>query len=97
MKKELSIRKGQNADFLETGKKQIQKPSRLISAGKAKPKGCEKRAIDPKGPKCGFLGVSKKQIQNPCRSISAGKAKLKAGKERAINPKGPQCIFFRGR
>ena len=42
VKKKLSIRKGQNADFLETGKKQIQKPSRLISAGKAKPKEAKK-------------------------------------------------------
>ena len=39
---------------------QIQECSRPISAGKAEPKGGEKRAIDPKGHGCDSLVVCKK-------------------------------------
>ena len=37
------------------GKQQIQKPSRSMSAGKAKAKGGEKRGTDPKGPEMHFF------------------------------------------
>ena len=67
--------------FFGLGEKQVPNPSRPISAAKAKPKGGEKRAIDPQGPKCIFLGFGEKQIQSPSLPISAGKAKPKGGEK----------------
>ena len=59
-----------------------------MSAGEAKPKGGERRAIDPTGQNYDFLGVCTKHVQKPSRPISAGKAKPKGCERRAIDPKG---------
>ena len=84
-----------NAIFQGSVKKQIQNSSRPISAGKAKPKGCERRVIDPTESKCYFLRVGKKQVRNPPRPIAVGKDKPKEGERRAIDPKGFGSAFYR--
>ena len=79
--------------MLGLGEKQVPNPSRPSSAAKAKPKGGEERAIDPKGPKCNFLRVGKKQIQKSSRPISAGKAKPKGGEKELSARKGQNSNF----
>ena len=70
---------------------QLQNSERPISVGKAKAKGGESTAIDPKGPEWYFLGEVQMQLRKASWPISFGKAKPKGSEKIAIVPKGPNC------
>ena len=59
-----------------------------MAAGKAKPRGLEKRASEPKGENQNGQGVGEKAASNYDRSMSAGKAKPRELEKRASEPKG---------
>ena len=86
-KKQISFCKVYHKKF-RVGTEPVQKPSRPISLGKAKAKGGDKRATDPKGESSDCFGVGTKPVQKPSRPISLGKVKAKGGEKRAIGPKG---------
>jgi hypothetical protein len=57
-------------------------------AGKAKPRGCEKRASEPTGENPDPWGVGEKPAQKHDRPMLAGKAKPRGYEKRASEPKG---------
>jgi hypothetical protein len=57
-------------------------------AGKAKPRGCEKRVSQPTGENEVSRGVGGKLAQKHDRLMLAGKAKPRECEERAGEPKG---------
>ena len=67
--------------------KLLQKHDRSMSAGKAKPRGLEKRASEPKGENQLDLGVGEGAVKKYVRSMLAGKAKPKGLEKRASDPK----------
>ena len=65
--------KGRNDCFPGVYKKQLERQSRSISAGKQRPKGGELKAMGPKGLHRYFLGIGKQPLQKESWPISAGK------------------------
>jgi hypothetical protein len=62
--------------------------SRLISAGKDKPRGGAKKSYRPERSKLRCVRGREKADSKPSRPISAGKDKPRGGAKRAIGPKG---------
>ena len=80
-----------------SGKKTDSEPSRPISAGKAKAKGCEERDIDPKGPKMQCSRGQSKTDSKPSRPRSAGKAEAKGCEKKSYRSERSKMRLLRGR
>jgi hypothetical protein len=74
--------------FVRGREKADSKPSRLISAGKDKPRGGAKKSYRPERSKLRFVRGREKADSKPSRPISAEKDKPRGGGKRAIGPKG---------
>ena len=77
-----------NVDSQDTGKVHCRKYDRRMLAGKATPRGSEKRAGEPKGENQNGLGVGEGAIQKHDRPMLAGRPSQGDQNKRPGEPKG---------